>query len=193
MCTASYPIHKHLLRRGAGATSVAACSTCLEGTYSNGTGAYMYLWCMKFFVLWILTWSWTQTLLGLDGWFSHTVCTHIIDQNSIVFFKLVNESLFASSSMLHPPPYVYRCGDLGCTADCLKTQGVSHRRFRASRVRLGRIGLDKVKDRDECATLIGPFVIVNLAFEYCTERSAAYFHHIALKSGSSVSLLLPSA
>ena len=147
MCTASYPIHKHLLRRGAGATSVAACSTCLEGTYSNGTGAYMYLWCMKFFVLWILTWSWTQTLLGLDGWFSHTVCTHIIDQNSIVLFKLVNESLFASSSMLHPPPYVYRCCDLGYTAACLETQGVSHRRFRASRVRLGRIGLDKVKDR----------------------------------------------
>ena len=43
LCTANYPIHKHLLRRGAGATSVAACSTCLEGTYSNGTGAHMYL------------------------------------------------------------------------------------------------------------------------------------------------------
>ena len=49
--------------------------------------------------------------------------------------------------MPHPPPYVYRCCDLGYTAACLETQGVSHRRFRASRVKLGHIGLDKVKDR----------------------------------------------
>ena len=100
--TASYYIHKRLLRRGAGATSVAACSTCLEGTYSNGTGAQVYWRYMKCFVLWIMTWSWTQILLGLDGWFSHTICIHIVDQNRIVFFKLANESLFAGSSMLHP-------------------------------------------------------------------------------------------
>ena len=31
-----------MLGRGAGATSVAACSTCLAGTYSNGTGAHMF-------------------------------------------------------------------------------------------------------------------------------------------------------
>ena len=101
-CTACYPIHKHVLRRGAGATSVAACSACLEGTYSNGTGAHMYLRCMKCFVLWILTWSWTQTLLGLDGWFAHTICIHTIDQNRIVFFKLVNKSLFCK--FVHASP-----------------------------------------------------------------------------------------
>ena len=52
--------------------------------------------------------------------------------------------------MLHPSPNVYLCGGLGYlgyTADFLETQGVSRQRFRASRVRLGRIGLDKVKDR----------------------------------------------
>ena len=42
ICTASYPIHKYLLGRGAGATSIATCSSCLAGTYSNGTGAQMF-------------------------------------------------------------------------------------------------------------------------------------------------------